>query len=217
MWKPSKTGHAIWTNKQGDAWFLDAGGQKGGIRIGTTSDRESVIELLPVDNVAFPTATEHFVRGDQWHVIYSQGECDFALRVVFRPIQSTEGRLMIELIIALQTSLLDTHPTIDLCAHGENVITLDPSGDGATSTGCAPMTITQSNASNVAVLLGPHDYPFTKNLSSDGDIRLRLFGDFLEKGVIRKARPWLAIGEYSQAELNDAFDQLAESPLPLTP
>ena len=59
-----------------------------------------------------------------------------------------------------------------------------------------------------------------RKIETDTLLRLRLFGDFLEKGVIRKARPWIVItrGETppSESELESLWKSLCESPLPLT-
>ncbi len=59
----------------------------------------------------------------------------------------------------------------------------------------APITAVSGGEASVAVLLDPRDYPWTLDLSDDHGLRQRLFGDFLEKGVIRKARPWVVVDE----------------------
>jgi len=67
---------------------------------------------------------------------------------------------------------------------------------------------------------GPHDQPFTTNHSTDSLLRLRLFGEFLEKGVIRRGRPWLVIDVSGQVpaenRLVSLWQQLCGSPVPLT-
>ena len=81
------------------------------------------------------------------------------------------------------------------------------------------MTIAKSDTTFVAIFLGTHDSPFTTELSTPESLQLRLFGEFLEKGVIRKARPWILLShapsEPSQSELQAIWDQLASRPLPL--
>ena len=81
------------------------------------------------------------------------------------------------------------------------------------------MTIARSATSFVAIFLGNHDSPFTTDLTTPEVLQLRLFGEFLEKGVIRKARPWILISqakqEPSDAELQAIWQRLASRPLPL--
>ena len=125
--------------------------------------------------------------------------------------------MVLEVTIAIETTFLDTHPKLDLVVTGGDVRTLDVAAFTAV-TGSPPISICQREA-GVAVLLGPHDAPFTTNQSSDHEIKLRLFGDFLEKGVIRKARPWLVIDrgrEFGDSQLRRLWGELSQSPLPLT-
>ena len=231
MWKTDQVGLAVWQSGGGH-WYLDARGGRCGIGIVDADCSQAapfdnpgrMFCFSPVDQDMLPAAGEQFVRGDQLHVTYPQGDGIYELRIAYRPIQSSDSRLVLETTIAVQTDRLDTHPKIDidvLCRSIDSLVPSDLSGDDEVeTTGSAPISVASSETHSVCVLLGPHDSPFTTNHSTDSLLRLRLFGDFLEKGVIRKARPWIAISRSgtppTEAELEKWWRSLCESPLPLT-
>ncbi len=211
MWKVDDLGLATWTC-DGSSWQIDARGGKYGIEIGNGR-----VSLESVGKAAFPSASEQFLRGDQLHVSFpeqsSSAEMEtYSIDAVFRPIESRKGRFILEITLSLQTLLLDTYPTLDIVAKGETNVKA-PKGL------CGPITKATTGNHAIAILLGPHDGPFTANHCSAEELRLRLFGEFLEKGVIRKARPWIALSDpvskFSDAELERAYADLCESPLPL--
>jgi hypothetical protein len=74
---------------------------------------------------------------------------------------------------------------------------------------------TAFNLPAIAIMIGPHDRPFTSDRSS-GELRLRLFGDFLEKGVIRKARVWIAFGIDNALILEQLWENMSNQSLPLS-
>ena len=130
--------------------------------------------------------------------------------------------LVLEVTISIQTDLLDTHPRSRCrCIVHIRWSVLPRSVKQFGDAGSPPISVAVSEDHFTGVLLGPHDSPFTTNHSSDSLLRLRLFGDFLEKGVIRKARPWIVIdrsgGSASRLQLESWWKQLCGSPLPLTP
>lgn len=230
MWTINSMGRAQWRSAD-SVWSIDA---RGGVHgIGTDPADDSIggaVTFAPVEHDAFPIADEQFVRGDQWHVNYPQGDHSYALRLQWVPIETTSTRLVIEACLSIQTDLLDSNPTIDIDAPCERVGSLgvhdarypDHASD-QTEAGCPgspPISIANSSGHTIAVLLGPHDAPFTSNHSTDTRLRLRLFGEFLERGVIRRARPWIVIDRSgtrpTDDELQSLWQQLVQSPLPLT-
>ncbi|MEM1070004.1 MAG: hypothetical protein AAGI63_13975 [Planctomycetota bacterium] len=222
MWETDELGLATWV--AGDAsWSLNARGGDAGIAV-LGEDGQRLFEFAAVEDDQLPVADEQFVRRDQWHVNFPQGESSYALRMVFRPLQVDAMQLVLESTVSIQTSLLDTHPKIDLnidCRDIDSFVPDDPSGDNTLDTkGSAPISVAKNRDVSIAVLLGPHDSPFTTNHSTDTLLRLRLFGDFLEKGVIRRARPWVVIdrsGETpSEEQLTELYRKLCGSPLPLS-
>jgi hypothetical protein len=232
MWTTEQLGLAIWRDK-GASWHFDARGGNCGIGVVSTAGDDPnafeipgrFVSLTPVDQDFLPTAGEQYIRGDSLHVNFPQAASSYALRLALRPIESAKEFIVLEVTVSIQTDLLDTHPKIDLdslCNDIDSFVPTDESGDDdVEGTGSAPISMAISKNHSTSVLLGPHDSPFTTNHSTDSLLRLRLFGDFLEKGVIRKARPWIVIDRSgkvpSPAQLEIWWKQLCRSPLPLTP
>ncbi len=189
--------------------------------------------LRCVRDDVLPSIEDQFVRGDEWHVHLPQQSGSYSLDIVFRPVMHSElqearakdapATLVLEATLSIHTSLLDTHPTIDLDidtklrgrldANGDNIAPrMDDASNGIESSGSAAIT----HGASASVLLGQHDYPFTTDHTSADKISLRLFGEFLEKGVIRKARPWIVLGSITEEQIADLWKSLAGTPLPLT-
>lgn len=219
MWKTSSLGQASWTDSFGEISVGAAGGPYG-ISLQTLAN--SSVSICPVDGDVLPHACEQFVRGDQLHVNYSQGDSSYALRLVVDIVKSDADQLIIETCVSVQTDLLDSHPKLDIetdCLDIDSIVPADPYGkDTVAGAGSAPISVAKASDCQTSVLLSQQDHPFTTNHSTDMQLRLRLFGDFLEKGVIRRARPWLVFDRNS-ATSNEALEatwkQLCDSPLPL--
>lgn len=233
MWTTDQLGLAVWRDG-GSQWYFDARGGGHGIGvIAPSPDSEDAfaesrryVSLSPVDQDVLPPAGEQYVRGNQWHVNYPQTpSSSYAMRLACNPIVSQEDLLVLEATISIQTDLLDSHPKIDvdaMCRSIDSLVPTDISGDDEVEGhGSAPISLAISPSHSVGVLLGPHDSPFTTNHSTDSLLRLRLFGEFLEKGVIRKAMPWIVIhraaGTPSEGQLESWWRDLCSAPLPLTP
>jgi hypothetical protein len=222
MWTTEELGLAVWKHA-GSAWYVDARGGKLGISIADSfSGASRYMALSPVDEDRLPSAAEQYVRGDEWHVNFPQGDHSYALRLVFQPIETRADQLVMEVAISLQTDLLELHPKLDIEVDCHNIDSFVPQSpyEQVTGSGSAPISLAKDRKYSTSVLLGPQDSPFTTNHSSDMLLRLRLFGDFLEKGVIRRVRPWFVItrGQTPPTEqtLEAFWKQLCDSPLPLT-
>jgi len=228
MWITNQLGVASWTDA-GTEWELDA---RGGQAICLGWPNEAAVRFKPVDDSTLPAADEQFVRGRRWNVNYPQADHRLALRIAFEPIETTADSILLEATISIQTDLLDSHPKIDIQSDAKSIKTLNVPGASqhpasqpgasqhpASQSGAAAVTIAKSNTTFVAIFLGTHDSPFTTELSTPESLQLRLFGEFLEKGVIRKARPWILISrakqEPSESELQAIWQRLAGRPLPL--
>ncbi|MEM9365240.1 MAG: hypothetical protein AAGD07_04530 [Planctomycetota bacterium] len=175
----------------------------------------TALSILPVaPEAVLPTPEDDFQRDSEWHFSCPQsheanGSGTFGVNLVVSHLSSEANAVVIELILSVQTSLLDSEPTLDFQLRSD-----------------VPVTARANNAIHTAVigsqrwsiLLGPHDAPFTSNHSTSHDLRLRLFGEFMEKGVIRKARPWLVVQSTGDTatDLDEILQRLTESPLPLT-
>ena len=216
-------GLAKW-NAGDSAWLIDARGGKHGINVLRTDSTQRYMSLSPVDQDFLPVAAEQYIRGDQLHINYPQDQGLCAIRLALQPIESSADQLVLEATISIQTDLLDSHPKLDIdvdCQSIDSIVPADESGDDQVlDVGSAPISVATGYGFCCAVLLGPHDRPFTTNHSNDMLLRLRLFGDFLEKGVIRRGRPWILIDRSghppSVQRLTALLGRLTESPVPLT-
>lgn len=168
------------------------------------------IEVHPVQTAVLPSLDEHFVRDDQWHANLPQSTTRFGIRLAFDQIPLNDHVVALECRLSVQTDLLDSHPELDLRLCGGTPTMVSPDDD------VPPVaTVIGSNDFFAAVLLSSNDAPHTKLLSTDPP-SLRLFGDFLEKGVIRRARPWIIFGRFTGDDLKTWQQQLSDSPVPLT-
>ncbi len=230
MWHTNELGLATW-KASGSTWHFDARGGERGIGVLSIEEIDSeeyadearAVSFAPVGDDRLPVAGEQYVRGDQWHVNYPQEDCSYGLRFAFAIVESSQDQLLLEVAISVQTDLLDSHPQLDIevmCNDIDSFVPSDALGDDEVQgAGSAPISLAKGTAYSTAVLLGAHDSPFTTNHSTDSLLRLRLFGDFLEKGVIRKARPWIVIQRTAnptpQTQLESSWNRLCESPLAL--
>jgi len=233
MWTNNQLGLATWSDCD-SSWLVDARGDKNGIGLLAPDSDRRVVSFSPVDQDWLPELGEQFVRGDQWHLDYPQGDGRYAMQLVLRPIETTVDLLVLEVMISIRTNLLDSHPKVDIevdCQTIDSIVPTDQSGadqsgsnpfadDQVSGAGSAPISVAASTGHCCSVLLGPHDRPFTTNHSTDTTLRLRLFGEFLEKGVIRRARPWLVIDRSGRRTVENQLEQLwqslCSSPVPLT-
>ena len=224
MWKTTQLGVGAWSDEFGEL-AVDARGGADGIAMGSLNDAVRV-QICEVDEEPLPIAGEQFIKeegdGDQWHINFPQGDARFALRLTLKPIESNSDRLVMETCLSVQTDLLDSHPKLDLqvdCNRIESWVPQDKFGkDDVRGPGSAAISTATSGQNAASIILGPQDQPFTTNHSTDMLLRLRLFGDFLEKGVIRRGRPWIVLernGRCSDSELERLWNRLRESPLPL--
>lgn len=210
MWKIQELANATFEAAHPVRVQASGGAEPVAIHLGS-----SVVQLAPVDQASLPICDEQFVRGDQWHLNYPQGDQPYALRLTLGVVANDKRALALECEVSVQTDSLDLHPQLDLRLDG-HWHALDHEGSDSNDGGSPRIVRRRSNERTVAILLGPHDFPHTQTLTTDDRTTLRLFGDFLEKGVIRRARPWIVVGEsLSDQDLIDRWDQLAASPLPL--
>ena len=223
MWNldAEKPGVACWSDQHG-SWSVHAASGSSQFRIGNgdihqSPDRASWFSLQPVGVPKLGEVGEQFVRGDELHLHFPQGDALFGFRAVVAPLLSTADTLIVEVTLAIQTDLLDSHPKIDLECDGGTVTS--HAVEAISGKSGAPPIMTIAEPPLLAVLLGPHDAPFTTDQSGDDNISLRLFGDFLEKGVIRKARPRIVVSRSGKtlktSDLVQFWQDLANSPLPL--
>lgn len=209
----------------------------------TTSKREtSLLRLLPSDSQSLPPLDECYVRVDDLICRYPQSsDTQFGMDVCHRVIGTDGGTIVIETICAVQTSLLDSHPTFDISAsattseavaaanglisnskHPGNPVSLDLPGSSSLPDAITRLGQLESANADVYLMLPPSDRSVAAVIAPPENgqaFRYRLLADFLEKGVIRKARFWTVIFNQSASEstLAECYQQLLGEPLPLTP
>lgn len=193
------------TESIGTAGFRSSGTSQLGCRVEAVGGSQSVIissesQRFIIDAVdsdgsviPLPRADEQYVRGDELHINFPQSSGRFAMRMALQVLSSPgdSSGLLIECRLSVQTDLLDSHPLLDLRAEG---FAADP---------------------DRCVLLSREDLYHTQK--TDGDRpAFRLFGDFLEKGVIRRARPWLVFGPpLSDPSLSELTARQSANPVTL--
>ena len=222
MWliAPNRLGFAAWL-QENQVWKFEViASESGQVRGVNMHHLDNVTLLTSSDDSDLPPLKEQYVRGNQLHWSFPQsGDAQpFGFRLVIEPVSpsASSDHLTFQWQVSVETTRLDSHPTLDLVFPGNSASNLtkhsEPQG--------AIFQFDQANG-QTAALLGPQDAPFTAQIepaASESSLRLRLFGEFLEKGVIRRARPWIS---HRAAASSDAIDThkllhaLAASPLPL--
>ncbi len=154
---------------------------------------------------------DQFARGSDLMVRYLQSEHDqFAFQVDLRAVPDAElggAAAGFDCWLSVQTQLLDSHPTLEI-SH--------PSAkEGWKSV--SSIQLYSATGGSLAVLIHPSDLVQTELLDSNAG-RLRLFGNFMEKGVIRRGRIRCLVSTQplSESNLQSAYESFAASPLPLT-
>lgn len=194
----------------------------------------------------FPLLAESYFRGDDAISLLPQGNDDqFGLNVSYRVLASNEAYLAVETILALQTNLLDSHPTIDLVILGQiadeedDLDLIAGSSSVVSQTGLRNDALRSTPLPACAYLIRPAEVDSSENrqlwtsvmlppsdrraagifFRNPDALRIRLLAEFLEKGVIRKTRYWTVTWDHqpSSAELFECYAQLVSEPLPLTP
>ena len=118
---------------------------------------------------------------------------------------SPVGTLSVEIWLSVQTSLLDSHPQLELHLAGER---FDSAADRYWT----------SKSLRIGLLVHPLDQSDCHLEQRGDELTMRVFGRFMEKGVIRRMRFRLIVANRSQtAEFwQNRFDEFSKSPLPLT-
>ena len=144
-----------------------------------------------------------FPELDPWRFGYQMD-----IRLIDNPIPNTlvlPNTLVMEIWLSIQTSLLDSHPQLELLLRGERFKALTDS-------------CWTSDSSRIGLLIHPLDQPDCRIEQLKEGLAMRVFGRFMEKGVIRRMRFRLiaALESVSAAVWRDRFEEFSNSPLPLT-
>ena len=206
---------------------LDPRAPQTGMRLERTqqnsqSNIAQIFRVTPKPSHSF-NIEEAYVRENDLIVRYEQSGDDlFTFQLNWRRLESElPGALAIELWISVQTSLLDTHPIVDVRSratdaqwHGLSLDDLSIEKSDVTAVGLFKKAGVTS-----LIMVHPTDAHQTKRIrDKNEDFTLRIFGQFMEKGVIRRARLCFlsAPGEISRYTMIKAYRAFIDSSLPLT-
>jgi hypothetical protein len=226
MWENPKPGEAEF---RANGWKLVVRTTQQGVDLLACRDGLGASSArLWLPQTEFTACRESFIRGDALHLALSDTATEpIGLDLTLMAVEADESSLILELVISLATSLLDSHPAVELqvgagqpghlCWDDTPWVPLEDSGAAVwlqahlNPPGDDPKIVT-------SVLCDDRD---RLSLDSQGLAdagRLRFFGDFLEKGVIRKVQPWLVWSGGGVPVRSRALiaGQLANRPLPLT-
>ena len=111
----------------------------------------------------------------------------------------------VEIWLSIQTSLLDSHPQLELQLTGERF-------DSAAN------KYWTSRSLRMGLLVHPLDQSDCHIEQRGDELAMRVFGRFMEKGVIRRMRFRLIVANRSESAIfwQNRFDEFSKSPLPLT-
>lgn len=192
------------------SWRVDLAHPSAGISIeGPAKSPWQLMAIHPVPSHAC-LIDDQFARGSDLMVRYGQSENDqFAFQLDYRAVPKTElasAACGFDIWLSVQTQLLDSHPTLEISHPG--------AGDWNSQ---AAIQTCQSRLGCATVLIHPSDMLQTELIESTQGT-LRLFGNFMEKGVIRRGRLRCLISPQplASSELQSAYNCFADSPLPLT-
>ncbi len=193
---------------------------------------EARLHFAAPDLRQLPALEEHYVRGTDLMASYPQvGNDPFGFHLELR-VLDTRPVPILQCIVSVQTELLDCHPMVDIKVSGtcearggleeeSEWVQPPPSAPEGQSGGhlASPLTLVrQSDDEVLTLMLPPRDWPVTGFRVSAEHCQWRLFEEFLEKGVIRKARFWLALTDSATTleQVEDWYAELCRVPLPLT-
>lgn len=170
-----------------------------------------------------PSLAESYGRGRDLVATYAQTEArPFRLQAYWHVIEVGQGTLAdtaacIELQVSINTSLLDTAPTVVV----GNLLRAEEAFDMPAYQGCVNIVRPRDAAWSYVQIVHPVDYahPCSTSQTPAGlQLRTTLFGRYLEKGVIMRARVRGAIVARGrdEAAATALYNDFLHAPLPLT-
>lgn len=215
-------------------WSLDLAQPSAGIQLNQPTAAPTAWQLLQI--LPQPQHScqieDWFARGSDLMVRYGQSPDDrFAFQIDYRAVDVLELGTFIcgwDLWLSVQTQLLDSHPVLEVISRvpGGRWRAVDSDGHTADPNTFAMLTA-RSPQGFVALFVHPSDRCQTEWLAPTGGPaqgaaaeieRIRMFGNFMEKGVIRRGRLRCLISSQTvdTHQLARGYGEFATSPLPLT-
>ncbi len=169
---------------------------------------------------------DHFVRNTDLMVRYGQSSEDrFGFQVDLRAVPSTDlagFNCGLDLWLSVQTQLLDSHPVLMLTSSIAKSSGWNASeGDSHSGEpGRLAWLTTKTSSGDIVLMVHPSDQEQTELVpdQAGSTSQLRLFGNFMEKGVIRRGRLRILFSKAAVSDglITEAYSHFANSPLPLT-
>ena len=187
------------------------------------------VAIRPLPHHSLQTE-EVYVRENDLIVRFGQSEQDeYAFQLDWQMLGDFTSLVHgVELWVSIQTRLLDSSPELEISSEGEfagwrvyqhEQLTAQAIRSGKSTTAAALVSSGTAGTTRLW-LIEPSDQSQVRLLTAADESvqRVRLFGSFLEKGVIRRARMRFMIieGELSTETLKSIYREFAASPLPLT-
>ncbi len=211
----------VWSRWQ---WSFDLTRPQAGLQA-TAPDAMGAWQPLQIEPVPAHACTieDSFARGSDLMVRYGQSEQDrYAFQLDLRAV--TPGELGDfacgwDIWLSVQTQLLDSHPALDVISQVPGGIWHSLSNQGHIVAGRQPTIVAcQASHGYAALLVHPSDQSQSELQECANASRIRMFGNFMEKGVIRRGRLRCLVGPKAlpAADLQRLYSDFAASPLPLT-
>ena len=148
-----------------------------------------------------------YVRQKDLVAMYPElAPCRFGYQIDMRLLEeASSNTLAMEIWLSIQTSRLDSYPQLELVLKGERFIALVEN-------------CWASESCRLGVLVHPLDQLDCHIEQERDGLEMRVFGRFMEKGVIRRMRFRLIAGlePLSVVYWRERFEEFSKSPLPLT-
>lgn len=207
-------------------WHVDFSPSDPGAGLQVSRGGNSLGKLLSV----FPQPAhsrniqEAYVRQDDLIVRYEQDGSDlYTFQLNWRAFDCIlSGSLGIELWISIQTSLLDTHPVVGVKSSSPAAIwetlTLRDLSDIDSELPAAVVARREDHTLLIMIQASDAEQVELRRCDSAQEHELQMFGHFMEKGVIRRARLCLVAAPniLDDAAVRLVYEQFTASPLPLT-
>lgn len=176
------------------------------------------------------TVEEAYQRGSDFIVRFDQMKEDsFAFQLDWKLIAGSDSKYGFELWLSVQTDDLDSSPVLDIASDLKNTEwkqlshqALVESSDEQDSAAAPAALFTSGGKETPSILwlIEPTDqrHIALQQAAGPSSRKIRLFDHFMEKGVIRRARMrcYLSADGFTEEEIRQLYEDLRNSPLPLT-
>jgi hypothetical protein len=203
--------------------------QVGGVRL--LACREGLIGAsarIAIPQYPLPPCDECYIRGDALHMVFPISPANpVGLELVMMAIEADQDLMIVESVLGLHTSLLDSHPKLELelgVGHpgfpvwGRAVWEKFNESPDWVWMRAGKSSPTDGPSVSASLLCDRRDLSSLSTSDQETKSSVQFFGDFLEKGVIRKVQPWWvwSYGPLPPRKANAIASYLAARPLALS-